>query len=81
MKEKKYSDEFLARNGSRILQRLSTEQQKLIINKMATNLVDYSNDILGANKRELEEATKEGNDLEENFQILIFYSRSQNILT
>ncbi len=50
----------LARDGSRTLQRLSTEQRKMIINKMATNLMDYSKDILQANKRDLEEATKEG---------------------
>ena len=49
-----------ARDGSRTLQRLSTEQRKTIIQKMAKNLIDYSQDILQANKRDLEEATKEG---------------------
>jgi gamma-glutamyl phosphate reductase len=28
---------------------------------MASNLIDYSKEILQANKRDLEEATKEGN--------------------
>ncbi len=50
----------LAREGSRILQRLTTEQRKIIINKMASNLIEYSKDILQANKRDLEEATKDG---------------------
>ena len=50
----------LARDGSRILQRLSGEQRKAIINKMASNLIEHSKDILQANKRDLEEATKEG---------------------
>jgi gamma-glutamyl phosphate reductase len=54
---------FLARDGSRILQRLSTEQRKIIIHKMASNLIDHSKDILQANKRDLEEASKEGRDL------------------
>lgn len=51
---------FVARDGSRILQRLTTEQRKIIINKMASNLVDYSKDILQANKRDLENAAKDG---------------------
>ncbi|CAF4818895.1 unnamed protein product, partial [Rotaria sp. Silwood2] len=48
-----------ARDGSRLLQKLTTEQRKIIINKMASNLVEYSKDILQANKHDLEEATKE----------------------
>lgn len=52
----------LARDGSRILQRLSTEQRKTIINKMASNLIDYSKDILRANKQDLEAASKDGDD-------------------
>jgi gamma-glutamyl phosphate reductase len=55
--------DYLAREGSRILQRLSTEQRKSIIHKMATNLIDYSKDILQANKRDLDEATKSGSYL------------------
>jgi gamma-glutamyl phosphate reductase len=54
---------FLARDGSRILQRLSAEQRKTIIHKMASNLSDHSKDILQANKRDLEEASKEGRNL------------------
>ena len=50
----------LARDGSRILQRLSSEQRKTIIHKMASNLVEHSKEILQANKRDLEEATKTG---------------------
>jgi gamma-glutamyl phosphate reductase len=50
----------LARDGSRILQKLSTTQRKIIIDRMAANLMDYSKDILQANKRDLEEATKIG---------------------
>ena len=50
----------LARDGSRLLQRLTAEQRKTIINKMASNLIEYSKDILQANKQDLEEATKEG---------------------
>ena len=50
----------VARDGSRILQRLSPEQRKAIIHKMASNLVEHSEDILRANKRDLEEATKTG---------------------
>lgn len=50
----------LAREGSRLLQRLTQEQRKTIINKMASNLIEYSADILQANKQDLEEATKEG---------------------
>ena len=49
-----------ARDGSRILQRLSTEQRKTIIQKMASNLIEHSKDILLANKRDLEEAKKDG---------------------
>jgi len=49
-----------ARDGSRVLQRLTSEQRKTIINKMASNLVDYSKDILQANKRDLDEAAKTG---------------------
>jgi gamma-glutamyl phosphate reductase len=54
---------LIARDGSRVLQRLTTEQRKLIINKMASNLIEYSKDILQANKRDLEEANKAGTDL------------------
>jgi gamma-glutamyl phosphate reductase len=54
---------LIARDGSRVLQRLTTEQRKLIINKMASNLIEYSKDILQANKRDLEEANKAGIDL------------------
>ena len=50
----------LARDGSRILQKLSTAQRKIIIDRMAANLLEYSKDILQANKRDLEEATKMG---------------------
>jgi hypothetical protein len=57
---KKYLNNSLARDGSRSLQRLSTEQRKIIINKMASNLIDYSKDILQENKRDLEDATKGG---------------------
>ncbi|CAF4207683.1 unnamed protein product [Rotaria socialis] len=49
-----------ARDGGRVLQRLTTEQRKTIINKMASNLIQYSNDILQANKHDLEDASKEG---------------------
>ncbi|CAF1121269.1 unnamed protein product [Rotaria sordida] len=49
-----------AREGSRLLQRLTAEQRKTIINKMASNLIEYSKDILQANKHDLEEAMKEG---------------------
>ena len=49
-----------ARDGSRILQRLSAEQRKTIIQKMASNLIEHSKDILLANKRDLEEAKKDG---------------------
>ena len=49
-----------ARDGSHSLQRLSTEQRKTIIQKMASNLLEHSKDILQANKRDLENATKEG---------------------
>ncbi|CAF0943842.1 unnamed protein product [Rotaria sp. Silwood1] len=48
------------RDGSRLLQRLTAEQRKTIINKMASNLIEYSKDILQANKQDLEEAIKEG---------------------
>ncbi|CAF3560086.1 unnamed protein product [Rotaria sp. Silwood1] len=48
------------RDGSRLLQRLTAEQRKKIINKMASNLIEYSKDILQANKQDLEEAIKEG---------------------
>ncbi|CAF2710056.1 unnamed protein product [Rotaria sp. Silwood2] len=48
------------RDGSRLLQRLTAEQRKTIINKMASNLIEYSKDILQANKQDLEEAMKEG---------------------
>ncbi len=58
--DEKVLENRLARDGSRILQRLSTEQRKSIIKKMASNLMEYSNDILQANKRDLENATKEG---------------------
>jgi gamma-glutamyl phosphate reductase len=51
---------ILARDGSRLLQKLSSDQRKSIINKMALNLNEYSKDILQANKHDLEEATKEG---------------------
>jgi gamma-glutamyl phosphate reductase len=51
---------FIARDGSRLLQKLSSDQRKEIINKMASNLTEYSKDILQANKRDLEEATKGG---------------------
>ncbi|CAF0995616.1 unnamed protein product [Didymodactylos carnosus] len=49
-----------ARDGSRHLQRLSTEQRQAIIYKMASNLIDYSKEILNANKRDFEEASKIG---------------------
>ncbi|CAF0842836.1 unnamed protein product [Adineta steineri] len=49
-----------ARDGSRILQRLSAGDRKQIINKMSSNLIDYSKDILQANKRDLDVASKEG---------------------
>jgi gamma-glutamyl phosphate reductase len=61
--------DYLAREGSRILQRLSTEQRKSIIHKMATNLIDYSKDILQANKRDLDEATKSGSYLQHYFDV------------
>ncbi|CAF1264407.1 unnamed protein product [Rotaria sordida] len=48
------------RDGSRLLQTLTAEQRKTIINKMASNLIEYSKDILLANKQDLEEAMKEG---------------------
>ncbi|CAF1373945.1 unnamed protein product [Rotaria sp. Silwood1] len=48
------------RDGSRLLQRLTAEQRKTIINKMASNLIEYSQDILEANKQDVEEAMKEG---------------------
>jgi len=51
---------ILARDGSRLLQKLSRDQRKSIINKMALNLNEYSKDILQANKHDLEEAKKEG---------------------
>jgi len=51
---------ILARDGSRLLQKLSRDQRKSIINKMALNLNEYSKDILQANKHDLEEATKGG---------------------
>ena len=50
----------LARDGSRLLQKLSTDQRQAIINKMASNLIDYSKDILRANTLDLEEASKSG---------------------
>ncbi|CAF4076186.1 unnamed protein product [Rotaria sp. Silwood2] len=50
----------IARDGSRLLQKLSSEQRKSIINKIASNLNEYSKDILQANKHDLEEATKGG---------------------
>ena len=50
----------VARDGSQILQRLTAEQRKLIIQKMASNLMSYSKDILQANKHDLDEAKKEG---------------------
>ncbi len=51
---------FIARDGSRLLQKLSSNQRQAIINKMALNLTEYSKDILQANKNDLEEATKGG---------------------
>jgi gamma-glutamyl phosphate reductase len=51
---------LLARDGSRLLQKLSTDQRQAIINKMASNLIEYSKDILEANKNDLEEANKKG---------------------
>jgi gamma-glutamyl phosphate reductase len=38
---------------------------------MASNLIEYSNDILQANKHDLDEATKGG--LREKSSILIYY--------
>ncbi|CAF0784463.1 unnamed protein product [Adineta steineri] len=49
-----------ARDGSRFLQKLSSDQRKSIINKMASNLIEYSKDILQANKLDLEQAKKAG---------------------
>jgi gamma-glutamyl phosphate reductase len=49
-----------ARDGSRLLQKLSSDERKSIINKMASNLTDYAGDILQANKRDLEQAAKTG---------------------
>ncbi|UJR37450.1 hypothetical protein I4U23_030153 [Adineta vaga] len=49
-----------ARDGSRQLQKLSSDERKSIIDKMASNLIDYSNDILQANKLDLDQATKNG---------------------
>jgi len=57
---RKHVQAVKARDGSRVLQRLTSEQRKTIINKMASNLVDYSKDILQANKRDLDEAAKTG---------------------
>ncbi|CAF2990610.1 unnamed protein product [Rotaria socialis] len=49
-----------ARDGSRLLQKLTSHQRKEIINKIASNLNEYSNDILHANKHDLDEAIKGG---------------------
>ena len=55
----KYTDR-LARDASRLLQKLTNEQRKTIINKMASNLTDYSKDVLQANRLDLEKAKKDG---------------------
>ena len=51
---------LIARDGSRLLQKLSTDQRQAIIIQMASNITDYSKDILQANRRDLEEANKRG---------------------
>lgn len=50
----------IARDGSRLLQKLSNDQRKAIVEKIASNLTEYSKDILEANKHDLEEAIKNG---------------------
>jgi len=49
-----------ARDGSRILQRLSAEERKGIIRRMAKNLIDRKDEILQANRKDIEEAAKDG---------------------
>jgi gamma-glutamyl phosphate reductase len=51
---------ILARDASRLLQQLTSNERKAIINRMATSLVTHSKDILQANQLDLEEANKEG---------------------
>ncbi|CAF1051112.1 unnamed protein product [Rotaria sp. Silwood1] len=49
-----------ARDGSRLLQKLSSDQRKAIIDKIALSLNEYSKDILQANEQDLEQAKKGG---------------------
>ena len=56
----KYIRLILARDASRLLQKLTSDERKNIINQMAKNLITYSKDILQANKYDLDEASKGG---------------------
>lgn len=74
---------FLARDASRLLQKLTGDERKTIINRMASNLITYSKDILQANKLDLEEASKGGSLETSSIYLLVFFSffRSQIIIT
>lgn len=60
----------VARDGSRLLQKLSAAQRQAIINKMASNLTDYSKDILRANTLDLDEANRRGSKGYRYFSVL-----------
>lgn len=50
----------LARDAGRVLQNLNGQQRKAIIDKMSSNLLNYSKDILHANKVDIDQAVKQG---------------------
>ena len=51
-----------ARDGSRILQRLSDDERKGMIRRMAKNLIEHREEILQANRKDIDEATKNGEE-------------------
>lgn len=51
---------FLARIGSRVLQSLTPEERALSVNTLADLLITKQSQILEANAKDLEEATKSG---------------------
>lgn len=55
-----FSSSVLARSGSRILQSLTPEERAASVNTLADLLITKQSQILEANAKDLEEATKSG---------------------
>lgn len=51
---------FIARSGSRVLQTLTPEERALSVNTLADLLITKQSQVLEANAKDLEEATKSG---------------------